>query len=110
MSERPPPTSYRDERGVFHPGPGVTRGELARRRHAGESRKLQLSPQHVMPCAVAVALVSYLLDSLSPWWLAAPLLAGLLALLVAVGRRVELDRLPHARVIDQPSDARRSRQ
>lgn len=60
---------------------------------------VQLKPQHLGPCAVAVGALSCALASVLSWWLAAPALAGLLVLLVALGRRVELDRTPTARLL-----------
>lgn len=156
--DRPPPTSYRDEDGRFHPGPGVDgytahlglcgacwrgfvdardrgeqwavslgllrslpmptlqpgQGEAGARDERrspvpmpipgpGMPREQQalvlLRPQHIGPAAVVVGATSYLLAALLPWWFAAPALAGVLVLLVAVGRRVELDPMPQARLM-----------
>lgn len=139
--DRPPPTSYRDEDGRFHPGPGVDgytahlglcgacwrgfvdardRGEqwavslgllrslpmptLQTGQGEGGARDgrrslVLLRPQHIGPAAVVVGATSYLLAALLPWWFAAPALAGVLVLLVAVGRRVELDPMPQARLL-----------
>lgn len=141
MPDRPPPTSYRDEHELFHPGPGsegyaahlgdclscwrgfrdaLKRGErwaassgiVARLAAApptmpiagpGMPREqqalVQLKPQHIGPCAVAVGGLSCALASVLPWWLAAPALGVLLVLLVVLGRRVELDRTPPARLL-----------
>lgn len=149
--DRPAPTSYRDEAGRFHPGPGceghrehvaictecltglgkavalgerwaieawrdpdkvvpiaipiagpgVTRGELARRWHEGEQDErhalLYLRPQHIGPCAVAVGALSYGLTALGWWWA----LGILVALLVVAGRRdwLGIDRTPRARLV-----------
>jgi CHASE2 domain-containing sensor protein len=65
----------------------------------GHARRLR--PQHIGPAAVAVGASSYAITALLAWWPAAPMLVGLLALLVYVGRRdmLELDRMPPARML-----------
>lgn len=76
-------------------GPGMPREQ---------QELLRLRPQHIGPCAVVVGAVSYAVTALLSWWLAAPALAALLALLVVLGERIEIDRLPPARLLERSTD------